>query len=61
MQTRKAIIILQSEVEKGIREIREKKAAGNDISMRYTQSVVRDGLRIMTQLINHLAPEIFFF
>jgi hypothetical protein len=30
MQTRKVIIILQSEVEKGIRKIREKKAAGND-------------------------------
>lgn len=55
MQTRKAIIILQSEVEKGIREIRDKKAAGNDdIPLRYTQSVVRDGLRIMTQPINKL-------
>jgi len=55
MQTRKAIIILQSEVEKGIKEIREKKAAGNDdIPVRYTQSVVRDSLRIMTQLINNL-------
>jgi len=39
-------------VEKGIREIRDKKAAGNDdIPLRYTQSVVRDGLRIMTQPI----------
>jgi hypothetical protein len=55
MQTRKAIIILQSGVQKGIREIREQKAAGNDdIPVRYTQSVVRDGLRIMTQLINNL-------
>jgi len=42
-------------VEKGIREIRDKKAAGNDdIPLRYTQSVVRDGLRIMTQPINKL-------
>jgi hypothetical protein len=54
MQTRKAIIILQSEVEKDIRKIREKKAAGNDIPVRHTQSVVRDGLMIMTQLINNL-------
>jgi hypothetical protein len=53
MQTRKAIIILQSEVGKGIKEIREKKAARNDdIPVRYTQSDVRDGLR-MTQLINN--------
>ena len=42
-------------MEKGIGEIREKKAAGNDDTpVRYTQSVVRDGLRIMTQLINNL-------
>jgi hypothetical protein len=55
MQTRKAIIILQSEVEKGIKEIREKKAAGNDDTpVSYTQSDVTDGLRIMTQLINNL-------
>jgi len=41
--------------KKGIREIRDKKAAGNyNIPLRYTQSVVRNGLRIITQPINKL-------
>jgi hypothetical protein len=40
MQTRKPIIILQSEVGKGIQEIREKKnARTDDVHVRYTQSI----------------------
>ena len=44
--------ILQSEVEKAIKEMRNKKATGDDVPGDVLKLLGEDGLKIMTKLIN---------
>jgi hypothetical protein len=46
--------ILQSEVEKAIMEVRDKKATGQDARGDVLKMLGEDGLRLMTQLINNI-------
>jgi hypothetical protein len=51
----KGLHILRSEVEKAIKEMKDKKAAGDDhVLVEALKSLVDDGLNIMTQLINNI-------
>jgi hypothetical protein len=55
MNTRNALIFLQSEVDKAIKEMRDKKATWeDDVPGDVLKLLEKDGLKLMTQLINSI-------